>query len=244
MFWSCKFTNSAQPQQHETDQNINNKLYYRVNYKNLTAYLLLLSLPFYYWQSHLPHGSDDGLLCIQFACLVFQPRLKLGQDRSLDYVLAKRMARISAAEIIGIHNKLIKSQSSHKATHFRGQLFQLPDISRFFDFLFGGSLTALVLFPFNWNAAFFKNVSLAKSVSAMWFKDRPRFLHIITPHLSEIVNYFVIIINERLYLIQRRSNIAVKLTRNEHDYYHTFDWRPPKLSFSNGKKSLRGACDW
>ena len=30
----------------------------------------------YYWQSHMPCrcGSVDGLLCIQFACLVFQPR--------------------------------------------------------------------------------------------------------------------------------------------------------------------------
>ena len=78
MFWSCKFTNSVQPQQHETELNINNNLYYRLNYKNLTANLLRLSLPIYYWQSHLPYiGSADGLLCIQFACLVFQPRLKL-----------------------------------------------------------------------------------------------------------------------------------------------------------------------
>ena len=28
------------------------------------------------------------------------------------------------------------------------------------------------------------------------------------------------IITERLYLIQRRSNMAVKLTGNEHDYCH------------------------
>ena len=42
-----------------------------------TANLLRLSLFFYYWQSHLPHGSANGLLCIQFACLVFQPCLKL-----------------------------------------------------------------------------------------------------------------------------------------------------------------------
>ena len=68
----------VQPQ-HETEPlNINNNLYYRLNYKNLTANLLRLSLPIYYWQSHLPYiGSADGLLCIQFACLVFQPRLKL-----------------------------------------------------------------------------------------------------------------------------------------------------------------------
>ena len=44
--------------------NINNNLYYRMNYKNLTAYLLRVSLPFYYWQSHLPYGSAAGLLCI------------------------------------------------------------------------------------------------------------------------------------------------------------------------------------
>ena len=56
-----------------------------------------------------------------------------------------------------------------------------------------------VLFSFNRNAAFFTNVSHAQSVSAMWFKDRPRFLYIITLRLSEIANYFVII-TERLYL--------------------------------------------
>ena len=77
MFWSCKFTNSVRPQQHETELNINKNLYYRMNYKNLTANLLRPLLPFYYWQSHLPYGSADGLLCIQFACLEFQPRLKL-----------------------------------------------------------------------------------------------------------------------------------------------------------------------
>ena len=69
MFWSCKYT--------MYNHNINDSLHYRINYKNLTANLLRLSLPFYYWQSHLPYGSADGLLCIQFACLVFQPRLKL-----------------------------------------------------------------------------------------------------------------------------------------------------------------------
>ena len=189
-----------------------------MNYKNLTANLLGLSWPFYYWQSHLPHGSADSSLCIQFAST-----LETRQDRSLDYVLARRMTRISATKIICIHNKLIKSQSSHKATHFRSQLFQLPDIFRFFDFLFGGSLTPLVSFSFNRNAAFFTNVSPAKSVSAIWLKDRPRFRHIITFHLSEIVNYFVIMI-ERLYLTQRRSNMAVKLTRNEHDCCHGNIW--------------------
>ena len=146
MFWSWKFTNSAQQQQqqHEPELNINNNLYYRMNYKNVTANLLRLSLPFYYWPSHLPHGSADGLLCKQFACVVFQPRLKTRQDRPLDYVLARRMARISAVKIICIHNKLIKSQSSHKATHFSGQRFQPPDIFRFFDFLFKDrSLTAV-----------------------------------------------------------------------------------------------------
>ena len=106
----------------------------------------------------------------------------------LSHVLARRIIRISAAKVICIHNKLIKSQSSHKATHFRGQLFQLPDIFRFFDFPFGRSHMALVLFSFNRDAAFFTNVSLAKSVSAMWFKDRLRFLYIITLHLSEMAN--------------------------------------------------------
>ena len=148
-------------------------------------------------------------------------------------------------EIICIHNKLIKSQSPHKATHFRGQLLQLRDIFRFFDFLFGGSLRLLVLFSFNRNAAFFTNVSLPESASAMWFKDRPRFHYMITLHLSEIANYFVII-TERLYLIQRWSNIAVKLMyeMNMTIVMDTFDWRPPKLSFWNGKKSSKGACDW
>ena len=150
--------------------------------------------------------------------------LETRQDRSLDYVLARRMTeRISAAKIICIHNKLIKSQSPHKATHFRGQLLQLRDIFRFFDFLFGGSPTALVLSSFNRNAAFFTNVSLAESVSPMWFKDRPRFLCIITLHLREVAKCFVII-TERLYLIQPWSNIAVKLTRNEHDYCHGYIW--------------------
>ena len=126
-----------------------------MNYKNLTANLLPLSLPFYYWKSHLLYDSADGLLCI---CLSgISTTLETRQDRSLDYVLARRMTRISAAKIICIHNKLIRSQSPHKATHFRGQLFQLPCIFRFFDFLFGGSLTALVLFS---NAAFFTNVSI------------------------------------------------------------------------------------
>ena len=100
--------------------------------------------PFNYWLSHLPYGSADGLLCTQFACQVIQLRLKLCQD--LDYVLARWITRIFTAKIICIHNKLIKSQSPHKATHFGGQLFQLADIFRFFDFLFGRPLTALVLF--------------------------------------------------------------------------------------------------
>ena len=117
-----------------------------MNNKNVTANLLRLSLPFYYRQSHLPHGSADGLLCIQSG---FPTMLETRQDRSLDYVLARRMTRISATKIICIHNKLLKSQSSHKATHFTGQLFQLPGNFRFFDFLFRGSLTALVLFSFN-----------------------------------------------------------------------------------------------
>ena len=155
--------------------------------------------------------------CCRFAlhiiCLSGIPiTLETRQDVSLDYVLARRMTRISTAKIICIHNKLIKSQSPHKATHFRSQLFQLLvlDIFRFFDFLFGGTLTALVLFSYNRNAAFFTNVSLTKSVSGMWFKDRPSFLYIITLHLSEIANHFVII-TERLYL-----------TGNEHDYCHGY----------------------
>ena len=159
------------------------------------------------------------------------------------------MTRISAAKKICIHNRLIKSQSPHKATYFWGYLL-LPDIFRFFDFLFGGSLTALVLFSYDRNAAIFTKVSLAKSVSAMWFKDRLRFLYIITLHLSEMANYFVLI-TERLYLIQRRSNVAEKLTWNEHDYIvmETFDWRPPKLSFWNRKKGwgarvTGNRCDW
>ena len=212
-----------------------------MNYKNVTAYLLRFSLPFYYWQSHLPVW-----FCCRFPLHIIRlsgirATLENRQDRSMDYVLARRMTRISAAKIICIHNKLIKSQSSQKATHFRGQLFQLLDIFRFFDFLFGGSLTALVLFSYNRNAAFFTNVSLAHNVSAMWFKDKPRFLYIITFHLSEIANYFVII-TWRLCLIQRRSNIALKRTQNMNTtiVMDTFDWRPPKLRFWNGKKIVEG----
>ena len=47
--------------------------------------------------------------------------------------------------------------------------------------------------------------------------------YLIALHLSEIANYFAIItISKRLYLIQRRSKIAVKLTRNERDYCHGY----------------------
>ena len=103
-----------------------------MNYKNLTANLLGLSLPFL---------SLTIPLAVWFCCrfaLHFRlvTTLETRQDRSLDYALARRMTRISAAKIICIHNKLIKSQSPHKATHFRGQLFPLLDIFRFFDFLF------------------------------------------------------------------------------------------------------------
>ena len=95
-----------------------------MNYKNQTANLLRLSLPFYYWQSHLPYGSAYGLLSIQFACLVLQPRLKLV---NIDlWIMFEQGESLLRRKIICIHNKLIKSQSSHKATHFRGQLFQLP----------------------------------------------------------------------------------------------------------------------
>ena len=97
MFGSCKFTNSVQPQ-HETELNINNNLYYRMDYKNLTANLLQLSLPFYYWQSHLPYGSADGLLCVNNDARLMQGfayNLPVWYsnhaDRSLDYVLARRM---------------------------------------------------------------------------------------------------------------------------------------------------------
>ena len=145
------------------------------------------------------------------------------------------MTRISVAKIICIHDKLLKSQSAHKATHFRGQLFQLLDIFRFFDLLFGGSLTALILFSYSRNAAFFTNVSLAESVSRMWFKDRPRFLYIITLHLSEIANYFVII-TERLYLIQRRST-DTKWTRLL-SWIHLIDVHQ-NLVFEMGKNRWR-----
>ena len=85
---------------------------------NLTANLSCgFQYLFYYCQSHLPYSSAEGLLCIQFACLVFQPRLATRQDRALRYLLAWRMTRISAAKIICIHNKLTKSQFPHNATH-------------------------------------------------------------------------------------------------------------------------------
>ena len=35
-------TNSVQPQQHKAELNINNNLYYRMNYKNLTANLAFI----------------------------------------------------------------------------------------------------------------------------------------------------------------------------------------------------------
>ena len=101
--------------------NIDNNLHYGMNYKNLIANLLRLSL------LHLPYCCRFALHII---CLSGIPTtLETRQDGSLDYVLARRMTRISAAKIICIHNKLTKSQSSHKATHFRSQLFQLLDIS-------------------------------------------------------------------------------------------------------------------
>ena len=140
-------------------------LYYGMNYKNLTANLLRLLLPYY--QSYAVWFCCRFALHIIYQLSGIPATLETRQDRSLDYVLARRMTRISAAKIICIHNKLIKSQSPHKATHFRGQLLQLRDIFRFFDFLFGGSLRLLVLFSFNRNAAFFTNVSLPESASAM-----------------------------------------------------------------------------
>ena len=106
------------------------------------------------------------------------------------------MTRISAAKIICIHNVTTWSkvtESPHKATHFRGQLFQLPDIFRFFDFLFGGSLTALALFSYNRNAAFFINVSLAKCFCFVIQRQTTFSLHNNNPpSFSEIAIYFVI----------------------------------------------------
>ena len=150
------------------------------------------------------------------------------------------MTKSSAAKIICIHKRLIKSQSPNEATHFGGQLFQLPDICRFFAL--EDRLRLSVSFSYNRNAAFFANVSLTKSVSAMWFKDRPRFLYIITLDFSEIANYFVIIIewfildptNERTWLWNwHEMNTTIVM--------ETFEWRPPKLSFANGKKNRWGA---
>ena len=83
--------------------NINNNLHYGMNYKNLIANLLRLSL-------HLPYCCRFALHII---CLSGIPTtLQTRQDGSLDYVLARRMTIISAAKIIYIHNKLSKSQSS------------------------------------------------------------------------------------------------------------------------------------
>ena len=218
-----------------------------MNCKNLTANLLRLASPFYYWQSHLPYVSADGLLSIQFACLVFHGWNSSRQISGLHFSNTNDKNFLSAAKILCIHDKLTKSQSPHKATHFRGQLFQLPDVFRFFDFFFGGliSLTALVLFSYNQNAAFFTNVALTKSAFAMWLKDRPCFLYILTLHLSEIANYFVII-TERLYLIQRRLNMAVKLTLNEHDYCHGNIWlTSTKTLFLKWENIIDWCvCDW
>ena len=68
----------------------------------------------------------------------------------------------------------------------------------------------------------------------MWFKDRPRFLYIITLHLSEIANYFVILNNWAItpYPTTVKMNTTIVM--------ETFDWRPPKLSFWNGKKIVEG----
>ena len=130
MFWSCKFTNSVQLQWHETE--LINKC------QSLASFIafLLLTIPLAEW------------FCWRFALhTIYLSRLKLVRiDLCMDYVLARGMTRSSAAKIICVHNKLINNQSWHKATHFRGQLFQLSCIFCFFDFLFGRLLAALVLF--------------------------------------------------------------------------------------------------
>ena len=157
------------------------------------------------------------------------------------------MTRISAAKIIRIHNKLIKSQSPH----IKSNSLQRPTLSATWYLLFLWLSLWRIAYRSSFvfvsrNAAFFTNVSLAKSVSAMWFKDRPHFLCIITLLLSEITNYFVII-TERFYLIQRLEDRTSPWNWHETNttiVMDTFDWRQPKLSFWNGKKSLKGACDW
>ena len=76
----------------------------------------------------------------QCATFVDQQKLNDVEPCISRFILARRMTIISAAKIIYIHNKLIKSQSPPKATHFSGQLLQLRDIFRFFDFLFDSVL--------------------------------------------------------------------------------------------------------
>ena len=71
------------------------------------AFITLLTIPLAVW------------FCCWFALHIIYlsgipATLETRQDRSLDYVLARRMTRISAAKIICIHYKLIKSQSPHK----------------------------------------------------------------------------------------------------------------------------------
>ena len=98
MFWSRKFTNSVQPQQHETELTIHNNLYYRMNYKNLTANLLwlfylflLLTIPLAIWFC--------GRFALHTTCLSGIPTtFETRQDRSLDYVLARRFDKNFSGE--------------------------------------------------------------------------------------------------------------------------------------------------
>ena len=50
----------------------------------------------------------------------------------------------------------------------------------------------------------------------------------------------VVIITERLHLIQRRSNMAVKLTRNEHHYCHGNIWLTSTKTFWKWEKIFEG----
>ena len=170
---------------------------------------------------NLPHGPG------------IPTRLETRQDRSLDYVLARRMTRISAAKVICIHNKLIKSQSSH---------FQRPTFSAtwYLSFLslsplhFGRSLTALTSFVF---------VQSKRRLLHKRFARKKCFCYVIqrqttfSPHNNPP--------------FQRYCNwITIKLSNDDRTWLwngdeinttiviETFDWRPPKLRFSNGKKPL------
>ena len=203
--------------------NINNNLHYRKNYKNLIADLLRLSL-------HLPYCCRFALHII---CLSGIPTtLETRQDGSLDYVLARRMTRISAAKIICIHNKLTKSQSSHEATHFRSELFQLLDIFRFCDFLIGGTFTALVLFFVQSKRRLLHKRFIRKKCVCYVIQRQTRFsLH----------NNWAIIPDRTT--IEHRSETDTKM--NTTIVVDTFDWRLPNMNALKwGKNRWRTACDW